>query len=324
MTQPESKELGVPGTTPLGAYVPAVTIGSMVFVSGHTGRTATSPGARGEVGADVTFRQAQDSARQAAANVLAAAERLVGRHRLGSLIQMRGYLRAARDFTDHSAVMDAASEIMTDALGGDGHARAIVGVASLPGGAVIEIEAVFGLTEPVPGGGGEPPPNPLFSVFSTERDDLRRTFSMFPSGVAGVCSWIEGAPAGMAVSSFTCVSLEPPLVSICVDNTSTTWPRVARSARIGVSILSSQHEQLCRMLASRTGDRFSSASWSVTDDGAVLLHGSALWLECEIRNEISVGDHSIVVLEVCNSRLFAEASPLIFHHSRLRPLTVTQ
>jgi hypothetical protein len=63
---------------------------------------------------------------------------------------------------------------------------------------------------------------------------LRQAFGAFPSGVTAFCGLIDGVAEGMAASSFTSVSLDPPLVSVCVANTSTTWPKLARLDRLGV------------------------------------------------------------------------------------------
>jgi enamine deaminase RidA (YjgF/YER057c/UK114 family) len=128
-----------------GAYVPGTVEGSLLFVSGHTGRTAAGPAVAGVVGRDVDVETARTSARQAALNLLAAAESVVGLERVVSLLQLRGYVRAAGDFTEHPRVIDAASELLSQVFGGAGHARAAIGVASLPGGAAVEVEAVFGL-----------------------------------------------------------------------------------------------------------------------------------------------------------------------------------
>ena len=66
---------------------------------------------------------------------------------------------------------------------------------------------------------------------------LRHVFGAFPSGVAAVAALVGGVPVGIAASSFTSVSLDPPLVSLCVAHTSTTWPLLRGADRLGVSIL---------------------------------------------------------------------------------------
>lgn len=149
---------------------------------------------------------------------------------------------------------------------------------------------------------------------------LRRAFGFFPTGVLGVGAVIEGAPVGLAVTSFTSVSLDPPLVSICVARTSKTWPKLAAQPRIGVNVLASEHDLLCRRLASQVQDRFAGARWHASEQGAVLIEGSALWLECEVVSTLEGGDHEIVLMEVKESQLFPGVTPLIFHHSQLRGL----
>ena len=132
-----------PQLPPKGRYAPSRRAGSLLHVSGHTGRTADSPALRGVVGRDVDVDAARGSARLAAVNILGIVEAAEGLERV-SLVHLRGYVRADPEFTDHPRVVDAASELFAEVLGdGTGHARAAVGVSSLPGGAVVELEAVF-------------------------------------------------------------------------------------------------------------------------------------------------------------------------------------
>jgi enamine deaminase RidA (YjgF/YER057c/UK114 family) len=132
-----------PPLPPKGRYAAARRCGPLLFVSGHTGRTATAPALAGVVGADVDVEAAQESARLAAVNLLSVAEDAVGLESV-SLVHLRGFVRAATDFTDHPRVVDAASELLSEVLADERmHARAALGVSSLPGGAVVELEAVF-------------------------------------------------------------------------------------------------------------------------------------------------------------------------------------
>ncbi len=149
---------------------------------------------------------------------------------------------------------------------------------------------------------------------------LRRAYSCFPSGVTALCGLVDGRPDGMAASSFTSVSLEPPLVSVCVAHTSTTWPRLAELPTLGVSVLAEGHAALARSLASKSGDRFADASWMATDTGAVLLDGSALWLECVVDDLVRAGDHDIVLLGIRSLRTFPDVAPMVFHGSAFRQL----
>ena len=149
---------------------------------------------------------------------------------------------------------------------------------------------------------------------------LRRVFGAFPSGVAAVAAVVDGAPAGLAASSFTSVSLDPPLVSLCVAHTSTTWPILRAAPRLGLSILSAAQERAVRQLAARGVDRFADLAWRTTGDGAVLLDGASGWLETSIEQQVRAGDHDIVILRIHDLDADHDISPLIFHASRFRRL----
>jgi flavin reductase (DIM6/NTAB) family NADH-FMN oxidoreductase RutF len=138
--------------------------------------------------------------------------------------------------------------------------------------------------------------------------------------VAAVAALVDGEPVGMAASSFTSVSLEPALVSVCIARTSTTWPVLSRSGRFGLSVLSTEQAELCRQLSSREGDRFANASWRATALGAVLLDGASAWLDCEIAQVVKAGDHDIVVFLVHGHRTHDRVPPLVFHASQFRTL----
>lgn len=149
---------------------------------------------------------------------------------------------------------------------------------------------------------------------------LRRVFGAFPSGVTAVAALVDGLPVGMAASSFTSVSLDPPLVSVCVAHTSTTWPRLRNASRLGVSVLAGDQEQACLQLSARDGDRFAALRWSASSEGAVLLAGASAWLDCSVEAEHPAGDHDIVVLRVRDLDADHTVRPLVFHASQFRRL----
>ncbi len=149
---------------------------------------------------------------------------------------------------------------------------------------------------------------------------LRRVMAAFPTGVTALAALVDGVPVGLAASSFTSVSLDPPLVSVCVAVTSQTWPVLRRAARIGVSVLSHEQEAVSRRLAARGVDRFSGLSWRATDDDAVLFDGVSAWFDCSVEREIRAGDHEIVLLGVHGLGTDPQTPPLVFHGSRYRRL----
>jgi flavin reductase (DIM6/NTAB) family NADH-FMN oxidoreductase RutF len=149
---------------------------------------------------------------------------------------------------------------------------------------------------------------------------LRRAFACFPSGVTALCGIRDGVPVGMAASAFTSVSVDPPLVSVCVQNSSTTWPKLRELPRLGVSVLGEGHAEACRQLSSKTGDRFAGIGWDASPDGAVFVQSATAWLDCSVERVVSAGDHAIVLLRIHRLRADSTAAPLVFHGSRFRRL----
>ncbi|MGO9656817.1 MAG: flavin reductase family protein [Acidimicrobiales bacterium] len=151
---------------------------------------------------------------------------------------------------------------------------------------------------------------------------LRRAFGTFPTGVTALAALVGTKPVGLAVSSFTSVSLEPPMVLVCVAHASTTWPILSNVPRIGISVLAADQERVCRQLSAPVDDRFAGLDWQATDGGSVLLGGASAWFDCSIAQRWRAGDHDIVVLEVHDIEIDATnaTAPLAFHASRVRAL----
>ena len=147
---------------------------------------------------------------------------------------------------------------------------------------------------------------------------LRGAFGQFPSGVAALAAYTkDGVAQGMVASSFTVgVSLEPPLVSVAVQNTSTTWPVLRETKRIGISILGEGQGTIARQMAAKGADRFEGLNLETNND-AIFVAESALWLETTIYGEFPAGDHVVALLEVHNIADFTDVhEPLVFHKSQ--------
>ncbi|WP_446039804.1 flavin reductase family protein [Streptomyces sp. SID1121] len=150
--------------------------------------------------------------------------------------------------------------------------------------------------------------------------DLRKVFGTFPTGVTAVAALVDGRPVGLAASSFTSVSLDPPLISVCVAHTSTTWPVLRDRTRLGVSVLGAHQERACRRLAAREGDRFAGLDWRATRDGAVLIEHTSAWFDCTVERLIEAGDHDIVLLRIHELDADHRVPPLVFHAGGFRRL----
>jgi flavin reductase (DIM6/NTAB) family NADH-FMN oxidoreductase RutF len=154
--------------------------------------------------------------------------------------------------------------------------------------------------------------------------DLRRTYGCFPSGVVSICAMADGVPVGLVASSFTSVSMTPPLVSFCIKSESETWPRLERLPRLGVSVLGEAHDAACRQLSAKAGDRFAGLDLRTTAAGAVLIAGAPAWLECVIEATIPAGDHQIVLLRVMSVTADHDVPPLVFHASSFGAVRATR
>lgn len=139
-------ELGLelpPVAAPLGAYVPAVRTGDLVFTSGQLPLVAGAPTVTGKVGAEVSVDAAAAAARTCALNALAAVDALVGLDAVRRVVKVVGFVAGAPGFTGQPAVVNGASDLLGEVFGpSGGHARSAVGVADLPNGAPVEVELI--------------------------------------------------------------------------------------------------------------------------------------------------------------------------------------
>lgn len=148
---------------------------------------------------------------------------------------------------------------------------------------------------------------------------LREAFGHFPTGVIAIAAEVDGVLVGLAASTFVPVSLEPPLVSFCVQNSSTTWLKLKEQPVLGISVLGESHDAAAKALAANTGDRFAGLETKSTERGAVFIHGTSVWLESAIEQLVPAGDHTIVVLRVHDITVH-DVAPIVFHRSTFRKL----
>jgi len=134
----------------------------------------------------------------------------------------------------------------------------------------------------------------------------------FATGVTVITAVSDGQPAGLAVNSFTSVSLEPPLVAFCAAKSSTTWPAIQRAGSFCVNILAEDQEDLSRRFAMKGGDKFRGVGWRAGESGSPILQGVLAWLDCVTEAEHDAGDHLIVVGRVLGLDVFRERGPLVF------------
>ena len=143
------KELGISlpaANPPAGNYVPWVRTGNLLFVSGQISMLDGKPGPLGRLGVEVSLEQGANAARACGLSLLAqGGSALAGDlDRIVRCVKVTGFVAATPEFRDHPKVVNGASDLFAEVLGEAGrHARAAVGMASLPAGVACEVEAIF-------------------------------------------------------------------------------------------------------------------------------------------------------------------------------------
>lgn len=151
---------------------------------------------------------------------------------------------------------------------------------------------------------------------SVDVPSLRRVLGGFLTGVTVVATTdAQGLPRGMTANSFTSVSLDPPLVLICIGRTASSFTAFASADRFAVSILTEHQKDVSGLFASKAPDKFDRASWRREATGAPVLNDALGWLDCTLHQSVEAGDHIILIGKV---EAFGadDGAPLGFHGGR--------
>jgi flavin reductase (DIM6/NTAB) family NADH-FMN oxidoreductase RutF len=153
-----------------------------------------------------------------------------------------------------------------------------------------------------------------------DASDFRHALSQFASGVTVVTTRnAAGRPLGLTASAFSSVSLDPPLVLVCVDHRSETQPGFAAFGYFGVSVLAEDQEELSRRFAVSGPDKFEGLHLLTGSTGVLLLHGALAHIECRVVAGHPTGDHTIYVGEIV-SLSARPGRPLIYNRGVYRRL----
>lgn len=142
---------------------------------------------------------------------------------------------------------------------------------------------------------------------------FRRALSQFASGVTVVTTQGPDGPLGLTVTAFSSVSLEPPLVLVCIDRRSETHAGFARGS-FAVSLLAEGQEGMSQRFAGGGPDKFAEGGLVAGESGLPLVPGALAHLECRVHASLPGGDHVIYVGLVERASVF-EGRPLL-HHAR--------
>jgi len=155
-----------------------------------------------------------------------------------------------------------------------------------------------------------------------DNNEFRAALGRFASGVTVVTTTdAAGKLHGITVSSFCSVSLEPPLVLICIEKTTASHYAFEESEVFVVNILSGTQEDVSQKFAAPYLDKFEGVDYAIGSLGAPVLAGALVNLECRLRHSLSGGDHSIFVGEV-ESVFVTDGSPLVYFRGGYRSLAI--
>ncbi|MBC7900096.1 MAG: flavin reductase family protein [Saprospiraceae bacterium] len=154
-----------------------------------------------------------------------------------------------------------------------------------------------------------------------DQHEFRAALAKFASGVTVVTTKdAEGRFHGITVSAFSSVSLDPPLVMICIEKTAGSHDALIGSATFVVNVLSQSQAAVSERFATQIQDKFRGVEFNPGIEGVPVLAGCLVNLECRVQNFYDGGDHSLFVGRVEKATIM-DGSPLVYFHGNYRALT---
>lgn len=155
--------------------------------------------------------------------------------------------------------------------------------------------------------------------------EFRATVGSFATGVTVITTRGEEHPYGMTANAFSSLSLDPPLVLVCVIAGSEGSKHIDSNRCFAINILRDEQEPLSRYFASRDRprgqDAFLQVPHRVAATGSPILEGAIGYLDCRLHSDHEAGDHQIFIGEVLEIGLDPEGQPLVFHGGRYKPIS---
>jgi flavin reductase (DIM6/NTAB) family NADH-FMN oxidoreductase RutF len=150
---------------------------------------------------------------------------------------------------------------------------------------------------------------------SCDQDVFRDVIGHFASGVTIITARHENVDYGLTVSAVTSLSLEPPMMLVCVNKSSRTLPAIRQSGTFGVNILGESQGELAQLFASASDAKFEGVEVVYTELGNPLLKEALAHLECQVIQEITGGTHSVFLSVVQRAERF-DGAPLAYFRGR--------
>lgn len=152
-----------------------------------------------------------------------------------------------------------------------------------------------------------------------DQEEFKSTLAKFPSGITIVTVAVEGTLHGMTASAFASVSLEPPLILVCLDKSSRTRELLLEAGAFAVNILAAHQEEAARAFAQAGQKPFEKVPHRLGSTGAPLFEEALAWIECGVGQVVEAGDHDVVLGEVVAFEGH-DGNPLVYFDKLYRSL----
>jgi flavin reductase len=157
---------------------------------------------------------------------------------------------------------------------------------------------------------------------SLSQAEFRKAMGCFATGVTIITLDLEGEVHGMTANAFASVSLEPPLVLVCVDHSARTHAHLHAKKRFGVNILAANQRVISEYYARPVhvhghAEQEAGARFDRTAQGTPILHAALAYLECRLQSAQEAGDHTIFIAEV-EDVVVRNGDPLLFFRGKYR------
>lgn len=156
-------------------------------------------------------------------------------------------------------------------------------------------------------------------VVAVDESRFKQAMSYFASGVTVVTTEHAGHRYGVTVSAFASLSLNPPLVLICVEKSVRAHDVIPKAERFAINVLTEEQETVSNRFAAKVDDRFAGIATHEGQLGVPLIDGALASIECRLHDTLAGGDHTIFIGEVVNTEI-RDAAPLIYFRSGYRGL----
>ena len=157
-------------------------------------------------------------------------------------------------------------------------------------------------------------------------DLMKQVHKRFVTGVTVVTTLADGIPKGLAVNAFSSISLDPPMILVCVQKSSSTYESLFCATHLAVNILSADQMDVASTFATKKTDKFAEVDWRSGPHGSPLINGSSAVMEAEICERLQASTHSIFIARVRHAEV-DDADSMVYsgggfyHGGRLEPLT---